>query len=793
MPADLGSVEVTPILARADLSTALRKVGDAVVVVTNDFPGNGPVVTFVSKGFLELTGYGPGELEGRSFGNLLEPLGGRDPLASLRENCSDAAGRYATAFLRQVNHRTIQVEFDASPLVDTSGKVSHFIVVVRDTAECTDVACRLQDMESTFDTVQSVVSVGTWVGESGSKPVLRLSPQVLQMFELTAQELEENPGAFASRIHPEDRERVWRSIRAGVLDRKGFDVQLRIVLRSRKLRWLHARGAVVKGVAGAPQRLVGVAFDITDGVATRESLSIAEQRYAAAAEASQDGLMLLCAERNAAGEVTDLEVVDLNRRASELLAMDHEELLGQALCELLPQIRDLGYFTRFVHVLETGVPYQQSILGQSLGISTAWIRLQVVALGDGVAISICDVSHERALTSQLAKARRLESVGSLAVGIAHDFNNMLAAILGFGGLALGSQPDDSKAYADIEQVIKAAERATQLTRYLLAFSSRQELEPKAVDASRSIVDLAPILSRLAGPAIELSLDLRATQVICVDPCRFEQAVVNLVANARDAMASGGKLTISSQSVALQRDDVDWTDSIVPGQYLCISVTDNGSGMDEATRSRIFEPFFTTKPPASGTGLGLASVYGFVRQSNGHICVDSEVGQGTVIRLYFPLATSAMRKSSAPPPRLSGTVARHEGRVLVVERDDSVRTVACRILSEQGYNVLEASDAWTAESILKQRPVGINVLLTAVGLPHMTGIELARQVKLTHPEIGVVLMSGAADMSVIEGASKRLNAVFLQKPFKATSLLGRIREAMHLALLGPAEVDRCEEQ
>jgi two-component system, cell cycle sensor histidine kinase and response regulator CckA len=793
MTADLGSMEVTTFLAHADLATALREAGDAVVVVTNDFTADGPVIAFVNKGFLELTGYGPGELEGKPFGRLLESLGGRDPLVALRENHLDEARWQATALLHQVNQSTVPIELDASPLVDSSGRVSHFTVVARDTAKLHSATRLLQDLESTLDTVQSVVSVGTWVGESGSKPILRLSPQMLRIFELTARELEENPGAFSSRVHPEDRVRVWRSIREGVLKHKGFDIQLRTVLPSGKLRWIHARGTVVNGAEGTPLRLVGVACDITDGVVTRKSLSIAEQRYAAAAEASQDGLMLLCAERNAAGEVTDLKIIDLNHRASELLCMDREELLGQELCGLLPQLRDLGYFARFVHVLETGAPYRESIQGQSLGISTAWIRLQVVALGDGVAISICDVSHERALTSQLAKARRLESVGSLAVGIAHDFNNMLSAILGFGGLALGSQPDGSKARADIEQVIKAAERATQLTRYLLAFSSRQELEPKAVDASRAIVDLAPILSRLAGPAIELAMDLRSAQVICVDPCRFEQAVVNLVANARDAMPNGGSLTIGSRSVTLQREDIDWTDSISPGQYLCISVTDDGSGMDEATRARIFEPFFTTKPPGRGTGLGLASVYGFVRQSNGHICVDSEVGRGTVIRLYFPQAHAAMRRSSAPPPRLSGTVARHEGRVLVVERDDLVRTVAGRILSEQGYNVLEASDAWAAENILKQRPVGIDVLLAAVGLPHMTGIELARRVKLTHREIAVVLMSGAADMSDIENASESLNAVFVQKPFTAAALLDRVRDALHMSLLGPAEVDRCDER
>jgi len=269
-------------------------------------------------------------------------------------------------------------------------------------------------------------------------------------------------------------------------------------------------------------------------------------------------------------------------------------------------------------------------------------------------------------------------------------------------------------------------------------------------------------------------------------------LVNLVANARDAMPHGGKLVISTYGVTLRPEDIDSSGTASPGKHLCVSVVDNGTGMDAATRQRIFEPFFTTKGPSAGTGLGLASVYGFVRQTQGQISVESELGRGTVVRLYFPLAHGVARKSSAPPPRCSGAVARTDGCILLVERDDSVRHVARRILMDHGYDILDAADASSAEAIAEQSHSRIDLLLTAMRLPHVSGLELARRIRLMRPDIGVVLMSGAPDLSLVEYTNDSLQATFLQKPFTPIALLGKVQVTLQRIRSEASDFEHCGE-
>lgn len=791
--ADFGRfANVAPPVDHTGFLAALNRVGVAVMVLTGEFSGQGPRIAFADEGFLDLTGYTQEQLRGVTLNSLLVRELGSDELLRLKERLSGSSTWQATVTLRRSDGTPLRVEVQASSMFGCSSDQSPFVAVLRDHAQRQGVIGCLEDMQSTMDTVQSVISVGSWVAEFGDRRAMRFSPEMLSMFGLTAAELEQNPEAFFLRIHPDDRERLSRIVRVGMLERKGFDIQHRVVLPDGQVRWIHARGTVVTPSAGMPMRMVGIVFDITERVATRNSLSVAEQRYHAAAEASQDGLLLLAARRSADDAVEDFAVTDLNRRATEMLGGPRERLIGRTLREIAPNIRDWGHIAKCAHVLESGSSHQETTAGNSIGVGAKWIRWNAVPLVDGVAMSICDISWERDLSIQVAQASRLESIGSLAVGIAHDFNNMLAAIVGFGELASIALQPDTSARADVEQVMKAASRATELTRYLLAFGRRQPLEPQRVDINSSLNDLLPILTRLTGPGIEVATEFAEAATTLVDPSQFEQAVVNLVVNARDAMPDGGRLCIRTESVTLKDSDSECNRGCSPGSYVSVSVEDNGLGMDEHTRDRIFEPFFTTKGDQGGTGLGLASVYGFVKQSGGAILADSDLGRGTTVRLLLPLLLEARGRTPTPAPRISGSRLTGSATILVVEHDESVRSIARRILELHGYLVLEAESASDAEARLREHPQGCELLLIALRLPRANGLEFARRTKRERPNMTIVLMSGAADMNEIEDAAEQLGARFVQKPFTAGTLVGTIQEALGETTQWVEALDRSHE-
>lgn len=516
-------------------------------------------------------------------------------------------------------------------------------------------------------------------------------------------------------------------------------------------------------------------------------LTIAERHCRAVTEANRDGLILLIAERDEADRVVGFRIADVNLRAAELFASEREALQGRELSQAATRLHSGECFQQWVAAVNTGRVLHATVPGSSLGMRAKWVRWHAVPTQIGLAVCLCDVSWERELSLQVARASRFESIGSLAVSIAHDFNNMLAAIIGFSELARDALPIHSTARVDVEQVIGAADRATRLTRYLLAFGSRQPLDPQLVNIGSSLSDLEPILGRLTGPSIDVSLQVAGSLPIWVDSGQMEQAIVNLVVNARDAMPHGGVLRIRAAAVQVVQGGRECTRGCEPGEYACISVEDNGIGMDERIRERIFEPFFTTKAEQGGTGLGLASTYGFVKQSGGTILVDTEKGRGTTIHLYFPLARVVRRPSSIPAPSMSGPMARNAATILLVEVDEHVRNVTRRVLQSNKYVVVEASNSEDAERQLELQRESPDLLLSAMRLPGGTGLDLARCIRQRHPRIGVVLMSGAADMHDIEQASERLGALFVQKPFTAATLVSTIQNALATTRRGKTDL------
>ncbi len=386
----------------------------------------------------------------------------------------------------------------------------------------------------------------------------------------------------------------------------------------------------------------------------------------------------------------------------------------------------------------------------------------------------------QAIELQLQQSQKIEAVGRLAGGIAHDFNNLLTAILGFTGLALDKvlKLEDEPVRFELDQVKQAAERAARFTRQLLAFSRQQVLLPRLVDPADSIDAMIPMLRQLIGEDVQLSSTGSVVEKVKVDPGQFEQVVMNLAVNARDAMPSGGVLRISTSRTELSETDAARL-QVNPGPYVVISVSDNGLGIDEATRARIFEPFFTTKPPGKGTGLGLSTVYGILKQSSGAIDVETAVGSGTTFHVYLPVATDATdtgRSAPRPVRRVGGM----SGTVLVAEDEDAVRMLVRTVLTEAGFRVLGAASGSDAAALLDTLTEPLELLITDVVMPGMIGPDLARLVLERFPDTRVLYITGYATHSAVPLGFLQEEDALLQKPFLPEQLLAKVHERLGIS-------------
>jgi two-component system cell cycle sensor histidine kinase/response regulator CckA len=393
-----------------------------------------------------------------------------------------------------------------------------------------------------------------------------------------------------------------------------------------------------------------------------------------------------------------------------------------------------------------------------------------------------DITQQRRLEEQLRQAQKMEAVGRLAGGVAHDFNNLLTVINGYSELVFGALEHEDPSRAMAAEIRNAGERGANLTRQLLAFSRQQVLHPKLIDLNVLLSDLTLLMQRLIGEDIELAFVAEPRLgLVKVDPGQIEQAILNLAVNARDAMAEGGRFRIETCNVELGDDYAASHGEVRPGRYVLVEVTDSGHGMDAAIKARIFEPFFTTKPAGKGTGLGLAMVYGIVKQSGGHLDVHSERGRGSTFRLYLPRAEESSRVPE-PEARAAGST-RGDETILVVEDENAVRALARHVLEAQGYRVLEARDGQEALDIAQQYHGPIDLLVTDLVMPRMGGRQLAEA--LTHGtagrELRVLFISGYTDDISLASGVLRPGASFLQKPFGPTSLARRVRELLDTPL------------
>jgi two-component system cell cycle sensor histidine kinase/response regulator CckA len=467
----------------------------------------------------------------------------------------------------------------------------------------------------------------------------------------------------------------------------------------------------------------------------------------------------------------DGRYIDANPAALELFGVTREQLLGKSAVDFG---EPADYDAAWAAFLAAGQAEGEFHLVRPDGQRRTLEFRAKARISPGRHLSsLHDVTDKRRLEEELRQSHRLESLGRLAGGIAHDFNNMLLAITGFATFVHNELPEGDPKREDQAEVLRAAARAADLVRQLLAFGRKQMLTPKAVTAGQVVADVTGMTRRLIREDIELVVRHGAdAALVCVDAPQIEQVLVNLVVNARDAMPDGGSITLDTATATIvSRVSSPEAEGLSPGNYCVISVTDTGVGMDEDTRSRVFEPFFSTKERGESTGLGLATAYGIVKQSGGHIEVESALGRGSTFRIYLPVCevgVQTVRPMSPAPAELRGCET-----ILVVEDEPMVRRLAVEVLRRHGYRVLEARDPGDALLVVEQEADRIDLLLTDVVMPRMSGPQLAQRITVSQADMRVVFMSGYVDDQLTDDRSELLVA----KPFTPQDLLLAIRRAL----------------
>jgi PAS domain S-box-containing protein len=474
----------------------------------------------------------------------------------------------------------------------------------------------------------------------------------------------------------------------------------------------------------------------------------------------------------------------VNQATAHVYGTTVEALVGKTDGDFNRNMEEVAHFLRDDRaVMSSGQPKiiaEEPVTnpaGETRWFQTIKVPLRSPAEGTATLLGVAtEITERKRLEEQLLQSQKMEAVGQLAGGVAHDFNNILTAIVGYTDLLAAELGSNVRQLEDLEEIRKAARRAAALTRQLLAFSRKQVLEPRIIDVNAVVLNLDKMLRSLISENIELKTDLADNLGAArADPNQIEQVIMNLAINARDAMPDGGTVTIETGNVTLDDAYAAQHVSVIPGEYVMLAVSDTGCGMDEKTQSRIFEPFFTTKPAGRGTGLGLSTVYGIVKQTGGNIWLYSEPGKGTTFKIYLPamaaLPEDIGKVAPAEAPR------RGAGTVLVVEDDEQLRRLTHRALDAQGYTVLVADRGGTALDIARRHKGEIDLLLTDVIMPDTNGRKLAETIRAARPGMRVLYMSGYPDGAIASHGMLEPGVAYLAKPFTTEAITRRVREVL----------------
>ncbi|RMH16026.1 MAG: PAS domain-containing hybrid sensor histidine kinase/response regulator [Acidobacteria bacterium] len=529
------------------------------------------------------------------------------------------------------------------------------------------------------------------------------------------------------------------------------------------------------------QELIGVFalyHDIRERVEAERTLRDSEERFRRLAQATFEGICVF----------EDGKIVDANEQFARLFGFTVDEVIGAPIGSRVAKAQKQMVIDR--HQAGYDEPYEITCYKKDRTPFTVELRGRSIPYKGGTArvVVMRDTSERRHLEAQLRQAQKMEAIGRVTAGIAHDFNNLLTAILSYGELLRDRLPPGDPLARYAEEIVRASGRAGELTRQLLAFGRRQPLRTEPVELNQVVTNMERMLRRLIREDVELVIELEpGSTTIEADLGQLEQVVLNLAINARDAMPRGGTLTLKTEGRELGPADLAYDPDLVPGPYVRLTVRDTGVGMDAETRGRIFEPFFTTKKRGEGTGLGLAMVYGIVKQSGGGIAVTSSPGRGTTFHLDFPRA-AARRAAPPPPPRPEVDVDAGGATVLVVDDEAMVSSLVAECLESSGYRVLRAEDPQRALQLLRRQPTAVDLLLTDLVMPGMSGFELAEEMRRRQPGLKVLYMSGYTEGALFDNHRPPAPEQLLRKPFTPRKLIRKVRRVLALAAETRAPAD-----
>jgi len=662
------------------------------------------------------------------------------------------------------------IRMSSAPVLDDAGNVVAAVAIVVDITDQRQAERAVRITDERFKFVARATTDVIWDWDIITNSLV-WNDSVETVFGHKQNEIYPEIQWLHDHIHPDDRERVVAGIRA-VLDTGGTSWSDHYRYRRADDSYVNVMYRVyfARDNAGVALRMIGAMTDITE-----RSRSEAAIRFQA---------QLLNAVQQAV-VATDPEgiVIFWNKFAELLYGWTAEEAVGQTIQELTPSpfLRDHG-----AEIMErgasgggwTGEFLVQGKSGKAFPalLTTSPVRDEVGTVLGFVTVSI-DLTERRNLEEQFRQSQKMDAVGRLAGGIAHDFNNLLTVIrLNTEIIMDGFDPTDPRS-EDVKQIRSAAERASGLTRQLLAFSRKQILQPRVLDMNSVVGNVEPMLRRLIGEDITISTTSSARGYIVADPGQLEQVLMNLVVNARDAMPQGGRITIETRSVELDEHYTSEHAPVIAGRYVMLAVGDNGIGMSRDTREHAFDPFFTTKEAGKGTGLGLATVYGIVKQSGGYVWIYSEPELGTTLKLYFPEVSSSAAFTTSEPRTASSETSRGSETILLVEDEEAVRSLTSRILKKQGYRVMAAQHGREAMEMAAKEEGHIDLVLTDVVMPGMNGRGLVERLTGIRPRIKSLYMSGYTDDDIIRRGFIEPSKSFLQKPFTSEALLQTVRKVL----------------
>ena len=737
---------------------------DTVVEISSDTS-----YTYVSPNMREALGYTPDEMVGTSALALIHPDDAAEVLERFTQAITSGGSGYAVYRCRHQNGEWRWFESVGNGFVDADG-VQGLIAASRDVTERkrADEALRASEQryrllaENTFDLISEVREDGA---------IAYITPNCLSMLGYAPGDLIGRP--VFEFVDPEDQSRVIAAFQQALVAGASRGVSFRYRKSDGTICWLESTGNVMTDAAGE-RRGVIVSRDISDRVRAERALRESEALFRTTLESTEDGVLVTDAD----GAILYysqrfMEIFEIPR---EVMASDDRLAVRAYVAE---RIEDGEEFLRRLRELyETAADGFDVLRFRDGPVFERNSRALLYADGSvrGRVWSFRNITDRRRLEEQFAQAQKMESVGRLAGGVAHDVNNLMTAIIGYADLGARGLTEDSELRSDLGEIRATAERAAKMAHQLLAFSRREMLAPRLTDLNELLGNTQRMLRHLIGEDIDMVVSTApGLWPVRVDPSQFEQVIVNLAVNARDAMPDGGRLTLETSNVVLLTAQPA-RPGLAAGEYVLLTVADTGEGMTDEVKQHLFEPFFTTKAAGKGTGLGLATCYGMVHQANGNIYVESAPGRGATFLIYLPRANGGADATEAAPREASSLPGGTE-TVLLAEDEPLVRRLAARVLRSAGYHVIEAEDGAAALRIAAAHDGRLDLLLTDAIMPNMGGHELAERMGQQHPATRVLLMSAYTDRAIVQESVARGRIAFLRKPFTPGDLARKVRAVL----------------